>query len=64
MSEVLRRIVTIACIVEGHGEVHALPLLLRRIASAVDPGTHLRLRTLFRMLFSVNWEFECNSPCQ
>ncbi len=45
MSEVLRRIVTIACIVEGHGEVHALPLLLRRIASAVDPGTHPKTRS-------------------
>ena len=27
-----------ACIVEGHGEVHAVPLLVRRIAREFDPG--------------------------
>jgi hypothetical protein len=27
----------IACIVEGHGEVEAVPVLIRRIAAAVDP---------------------------
>lgn len=28
---------TIACIVEGHGEVSALPVLLRRIAADINP---------------------------
>jgi len=28
----------IACIVEGHGEVESLPILVRRIALVVDPG--------------------------
>lgn len=27
-----------ACIVEGHGEVHAVPILVRRIAQEFDPG--------------------------
>ena len=30
---------TIASIVEGHGEVAALPVLLRRVAQAVAPST-------------------------
>lgn len=32
---------TIACIVEGHGEVDAVPLLLRRIKSIVAPNLSL-----------------------
>ena len=28
----------VACIVEGHGEVRAVPLLLRRIAQEFDPS--------------------------
>ena len=32
--------VTIATIVEGHGEVEAVPLLLRRIAQQVSPGSN------------------------
>ena len=28
----------LACIVEGHGEVSALPILIRRLAPLVDPG--------------------------
>ncbi len=35
------RMATIAGIVEGHGEVRALPVLLRRVAAEVDPGVHL-----------------------
>ena len=33
----------IACIVEGHGEVEAVPVLIRRIANQLDPplGVHL-----------------------
>lgn len=31
--------VRIGCVVEGHGEVSALPVLLRRLASSVDPPT-------------------------
>lgn len=30
--------VRLACIVEGHGEVSAVPVLLRRLAALVDPG--------------------------
>ena len=32
---------TIACVVEGHGEVHALPVLLRRIAGEIQPEIEL-----------------------
>lgn len=34
---------TIASIVEGHGEVAALPILLRRVAQAVAPSTPIHL---------------------
>ncbi len=34
---------TIASIVEGHGEVAALPILLRRIAQAVAPSTPIHV---------------------
>lgn len=37
----LVKTVAIACIVEGHGEVRALPVLLRRIAAEIEPGAHL-----------------------
>jgi hypothetical protein len=30
--------IRIACIVEGHGEVASLPILIRRIAQSVDPA--------------------------
>jgi hypothetical protein len=40
---------TIACIVEGHGEVQALPLLLRRIAAEVDPGVYLVVPPPYRV---------------
>ena len=32
----------IACIVEGHGEVEAVPILIRRIAATIDPAWLLR----------------------
>lgn len=35
--------VTIASVVEGHGEVRALPVLLRRMAAAIAPESFLRL---------------------
>ena len=31
----------LACVVEGHGEVEALPVILRRIASAVNPEKNI-----------------------
>jgi hypothetical protein len=34
-------VITIACVIEGHGEVWAVPELLRRIVAEVAPGTHL-----------------------
>jgi hypothetical protein len=30
--------ISIACVVEGDGEVHAVPILIRRIAQRIDPG--------------------------
>lgn len=30
----------IACIVEGHGEVEAVPILIRRIAASMDPAVY------------------------
>ena len=35
--------VWIACVVEGHGEVKAVPVLLRRIAQELDPAIRLRI---------------------
>jgi len=35
--------VWIACVVEGHGEVKAVPVLLRRIARELDPKVQLRI---------------------
>lgn len=39
----------IASIVEGHGEVQALPVLLRRLASTVAPQIELRLNPALRV---------------
>lgn len=51
----------IACIVEGHGEVEAIPVLLRRIVLAVDPTLTPQIQTPIRVkrqrLFELN-EFE------
>jgi len=35
--------VTLACIVEGHGDVQAVPVLIRRIAAALDAGLVLHI---------------------
>lgn len=34
---------SIACIVEGHGEVEAVPILVRRVAERVDPSLFIRI---------------------
>jgi len=39
----------IAPIVEGHGEVQALPVLLRRLASAAAPETNLQINPALRV---------------
>lgn len=41
--------ITLASIVEGHGEVAAVPLLLRRIVEAALPGSSLITPTPFRL---------------
>lgn len=39
----------LACIVEGHGEVQAVPILVRRIAQALDPSSYLRVHRPIRV---------------
>jgi hypothetical protein len=39
----------IACIVEGHGEVQAVPILLRRLASTLDPALSLTVEQPIRI---------------
>ena len=39
----------VACIVEGHGEVAALPILLRRLAEWRSPGTYPEVSTPIRV---------------
>lgn len=41
--------ITIGCIVEGHGEVEAVPLLIRRLASEVDPSVSVRIPAPIRI---------------
>ncbi len=41
--------VSIACVVEGHGEVEAAPLLLRRISATIDPTVQLTTPQPFRL---------------
>ena len=36
-------VIRIACIVEGHGEVTAVPVLIRRIAALRDPGLYVEI---------------------
>ncbi|MGB9604823.1 MAG: hypothetical protein ACP5U2_07210 [Bryobacteraceae bacterium] len=38
----------IACVVEGHGEVDSVPIVLRRIAEMVGPGLGLDIPRLLR----------------
>jgi hypothetical protein len=40
--------VTIAAIVEGHGEVEALPVLLRRIVADIAPGMYISVPRPYR----------------
>lgn len=40
---------TIACIVEGHGEVEAVPLLVRRLAAELRPGCVPTIRPVLRI---------------
>lgn len=40
---------TLASVVEGHGEVLALPILLRRLAQDVDPGDVISAPTPWRL---------------
>jgi hypothetical protein len=39
----------IACIVEGHGEVQAVPILIRRIAAAIDPTLSVNVKPPLRI---------------
>jgi len=39
----------LACIVEGHGEVQAVPLLLRRLAVTLDPILDLQIEQPIRL---------------
>jgi Domain of unknown function (DUF4276) len=41
--------ISIASIVEGHGEVAAVPILLRRIGMAIDPLRHVRALRPYRV---------------
>jgi hypothetical protein len=42
-------ILFLTCIVEGHGEVEAVPLMIRRIAHAIDPGLAVKVVQSFRV---------------
>ncbi|WNG21598.1 DUF4276 family protein [Cystobacter fuscus] len=39
----------VGLIVEGHGEVHSLPILLRRVAREMEPGFHFSVLNPFRI---------------
>ena len=43
------RLMQLACIVEGHGEVQAAPVLLRRVAQAIDPAIPLQVGPVIRI---------------
>ncbi|MEI7672545.1 MAG: hypothetical protein WCK00_10580 [Deltaproteobacteria bacterium] len=38
----------LAAIVEGHGEVEAVPVLIRRIAAELDPSLFLQVEPILR----------------
>ena len=40
---------SIACIVEGHGEVQAVPILIRRIGAAIDPSLWIDVKPPLRI---------------
>lgn len=56
----------ISCIVEGHGEVGALPILLRRIGSWRSPGHYIAIPTPIRVHRDrfLNREDECSRHLQ
>jgi hypothetical protein len=35
--------IKVGCVVEGHGEVKALPVLLRRMGISIDPDVYLEI---------------------
>jgi hypothetical protein len=39
----------IACIVEGHGEVQAVPILIRRVAAVIDPALSIDVKSPLRV---------------
>lgn len=41
--------ICLACIVEGHGEIEAIPVILRRIAEITAPGASLKIHPPFRV---------------
>lgn len=41
-------IFNLGCIVEGHGEIQAVPVMLRRLAQEWDPGLYLKIPRPFR----------------
>lgn len=41
--------VNLACIVEGHGEIEAVPVTIRRIAQLIDPGLVVNIHQPFRV---------------
>jgi hypothetical protein len=40
---------SIACIVEGHGEAQAVPILIRRIAAIIDPSLSIDVKSPLRI---------------
>ncbi len=42
-------ILNLACIVEGHGEVEAVPVLLGRMQQSLDPGVYVRISRPIRV---------------
>src|SRR5215208_56835 len=42
-------VVDLTCIVEGHGEIDAVPAAIRRIAQELDPGLVVRIHQPFRV---------------
>jgi hypothetical protein len=40
---------SIACIVEGHGEVEAVPILIRRLAAKLDPSLSIQVKPPLRV---------------
>ena len=45
-------VLKIGCIVEGHGETTALPVLLRRLFVAIDPTVNLEIPDPLRTPYS------------